>query len=145
LSLRDGDTTVVDHGLHDFAWGSYGRNAYGRRRPPFSDRRDPQLIHGAIAGVDSVPADRTRLWPRTMTMPTPPSIESSTLTDAEAVEAMPRMGRTLETFVRAADWRDSHLERKAPREHDNQPERRQKRAAHSSGGGRSAVQRARSR
>jgi hypothetical protein len=33
---------------------------------------DPHLIHRATAaGVDSVPADRSRLWPTTKTTPTP--------------------------------------------------------------------------
>jgi hypothetical protein len=33
---------------------------------------DPQLIHGAMAaGVDRIPADKSRLWPTTKTMPPP--------------------------------------------------------------------------
>jgi hypothetical protein len=51
--------------------GTPGRHAFESHA--FEKRAgDPDLLHGAMAaGVDSVPADRSRLWQRTKTTPTP--------------------------------------------------------------------------
>ena len=64
------------------------------------------------------------------------------LEDPEAVKALRGKRAHRRIFIRATDWRYPQMARKAPRKHDEQPQRRQKRAPRSSGGGRSAVQRA---
>jgi hypothetical protein len=74
-----------------------------RRRPPPDPRRDGcRRRHRTCRQVETLADDEDNA--RTA------STESSTTTDVEAVNAVPHTRARLEIFVRASDWRDSHLE-----------------------------------